>query len=428
MDGSLFDLTAVVHNNIAQIERLNDSNKVEPSNGDTGAPQNAEATFALHQTVETCKENVLEALDKLRFALLGPVAYLQAEVLQSITYLTSLQGTTRFSIATSVPLDSKISYGDLARACKVPESDLQRLIRHAITNYVFCEPSPGFVAHTELSRYLATNPGARAWLAQTTEDMWPAAVKAVDAIQKWPGSEEPGESGFSVTNQTTDSYYVEMNKQPERLQRFKDTMKLFHESAPGLQVKHVIAAYDWATVEDCLVVDVGGSHGVAARELTRQFPRITCIVQDLPDVIAAANSAVNVKNGEYSSRVRYMSHDFLQEQPIKGADIYFFRMIFHNWSDKYSIKILRSLIPALKPGAKVLACDIITPLVEKSSFVKARHARASDLAMKAILNAKERDLDDWKELFQKADSRFHYRGVKTPHESSMGILEFVWEP
>lgn len=75
-------------------------------------------------------------------------------------------------------------------------------------------------------------------------------------------------------------------------------------------------------------------------------------------VIAAAERGVPA---ELTGRVKFMEHDFFKEQPVHGADVYFFRWIFHNWSDKYSIKILRSLIPALKPGARVVINDNVLP-------------------------------------------------------------------
>jgi O-methyltransferase domain len=56
-----------------------------------------------------------------------------------------------------------------------------------------------------------------------------------------------------------------------------------------------------------------------------------------------------------------MEHDFLTTQPVKGAEIYLFRWIFHDWSDKYCTKILQSLIPALKKGAKIIINDICIP-------------------------------------------------------------------
>lgn len=75
-------------------------------------------------------------------------------------------------------------------------------------------------------------------------------------------------------------------------------------------------------------------------------------------MIAAAE---NDAPADLASRVKFMEHDFFTEQPVQGADVYLFRWIFHNWSDKYSIKILRNLIPALKPGAKVVINDNVLP-------------------------------------------------------------------
>ena len=63
----------------------------------------------------------------------------------------------------------------------------------------------------------------------------------------------------------------------------------------------------------------------------------------------------------YDSRILLTTHDFFNEQPVVGADVYFFRHVFHNWPDLYCVKILRALIPALKPGAKVLINDGTSP-------------------------------------------------------------------
>lgn len=52
-----------------------------------------------------------------------------------------------------------------------------------------------------------------------------------------------------------------------------------------------------------------------------------------------------------------MPHDLFDEQPVKNADIYYFRNVFHNWPDQQCHDILRNLIPALKPGAHILIDD-----------------------------------------------------------------------
>ena len=81
-------------------------------------------------------------------------------------------------------------------------------------------------------------------------------------------------------------------------------------------------------------------------------------MQDLPPVVAGASAKVPE---DLSTRVTFMPHDFMTEQPVKGADAYLFRWIFHNWSDKYCLKILRNLIPALKAGARVVVQDNCLP-------------------------------------------------------------------
>ena len=54
--------------------------------------------------------------------------------------------------------------------------------------------------------------------------------------------------------------------------------------------------------------------------------------------------------------------------------------------------------------------------------------RGMDLTMLALLNAKERDVPDWIQLFAQADSRYKFIGAKTPTGSRMSIMEAVWEP
>lgn len=52
--------------------------------------------------------------------------------------------------------------------------------------------------------------------------------------------------------------------------------------------------------------------------------------------------------------------DFFGPQK-EAADIYFLRWIFHNWSNKYSIKILQALVPAMRPGSKLVINDYLLP-------------------------------------------------------------------
>ena len=107
------------------------------------------------------------------------------------------------------------------------------------------------------------------------------------------------------------------------------------------------------------LVDVGGGYGHVSVALTRRYPSLRGLVQDRPEIIA--NGSVKVPAG-LDDRLNFMAQDFFSEQPCKGAEFYLLRWILHAWSDKYSIKILRALVPTLKPDARVIANDAVMPM------------------------------------------------------------------
>lgn len=167
------------------------------------------------------------------------------------------------------------------------------------------------------------------------------------------------------------SAYEDLSKYPERARRFKDAMQYF-QSAPGFEAARVLDSFDWEAVKNGTVVDVGGSHGVVSIELARRFPSLRFIVQDRDEVIAESSSLVPE---DVADRVTFMAYDFFTEQPVRGADVYFFRWIFHNWSDKYCIEICRALIPALKLGAWLLIQEILLPVPGTVSCYQERKMR-----------------------------------------------------
>ena len=177
--------------------------------------------------------------------------------------------------------------------------------------------------------------------------------------------------GFNLANDTQDRLFEELAKFPDRAERFAGAMS-FRVTAVSKsdEVSHLLDAYPWNELGVCTIVDVGGSRGQASIALAQRFPDLKCIVQDLPGIIAGCSVPP-----ELEGRLEYMAHDFFTEQPVKGAEVYFFRRIFHDWSDEYAARILRSLIGALKPGAKVLIQDMVVPEYGSSSLYGQRRQR-----------------------------------------------------
>jgi hypothetical protein len=159
----------------------------------------------------------------------------------------------------------------------------------------------------------------------------------------------------------------------------------------------------------------------------------SCQSFSLPQFRSARSSARSCSRSkdhpppELSDRIQFMPYDFLTPQPVKNADVYFFRWIFHNWSDKYCIQILRNHIPALKKGARIVINDNVLPEPGSLPRWREERLRSMDLTMLELQNSRERELEDWAKLFEEADARFRFLGGKQPRGANIWILEAVWE-
>lgn len=60
-------------------------------------------------------------------------------------------------------------------------------------------------------------------------------------------------------------------------------------------------------------------------------------------------------------RIKFEAYNLNDAQPNTGADVYFFRTIFHNWPKSHCVRFLKNLVPALKPGARILTNEIVLP-------------------------------------------------------------------
>lgn len=79
---------------------------------------------------------------------------------------------------------------------------------------------------------------------------------------------------------------------------------------------------------------------------------------------------------ELNNRVKFLPHNFFDPQPVKGAEVYILRHICHDWSAENSEKIIRELVPAMKPGSKILLVEIVVSPSEKPmSSIAERYLR-----------------------------------------------------
>ena len=78
--------------------------------------------------------------------------------------------------AKSFPVNETATFAQIAEKVGLDEINLRRLLRHAMTNYIFKEVSPNVVAHTAASKVMAEDPKINDWVGFCLEDMWEVSV------------------------------------------------------------------------------------------------------------------------------------------------------------------------------------------------------------------------------------------------------------
>ncbi|KAK3631213.1 hypothetical protein LTR56_016988 [Elasticomyces elasticus] len=325
-----------------------------------------------------------------------------------------------FDVARKVPLIGDISYLDLSTSIGVPEHAVKRMIKLAIANRIFCEARRGFVSHSAGSKVIAEHQYIRDYEGAYVEEIIPTSLYAINAMKKWPHADSVEQTGYVLSRQgdTAGDYWKDLGREPDRARRFAGMMQAFAQS-DELKLAHVVDGFDWGAQGKAKIVDLGGSTGDTAFVLAERYPELSIVVQDLKSTLAGAK-------GQAGMDVTFMEHDFFDAQPVKNADIYFFRWIFHDWADGKCVSILKALIPALKLGARVVIMDAVLPQVGALPNGMERRVRVFDVMMHALFAARERELDDWISIFAEADERFILEAVRQPEGSRLSVMEWKW--
>ncbi|KAF9769549.1 hypothetical protein IL306_013026 [Fusarium sp. DS 682] len=323
--------------------------------------------------------------------------------------------------ANLVPLEEPIALTELQSKTSLDRINLARALRHAMTNKFFHEPTPGFIAHTAASKMLAQDASLQAWVGLNGDDFFPAGAHTLEALRTDPEATSLKRTGFNHAWGTVDKepMFATFGKDPPRGKRFAVAMASL-TGGEGYEVHHFVDNCDFSDVNtnQGTLVDIGGSHGFVCVDLAKKWDKMKFVVQDLAKTISSAPEPICADEG-VAQRISLQVHDFFTEQPVKGADVYYFRWILHNYSTPYAIKILKNLVPALKPGARVIINDHCLREPGAENHWDEKVMRSMDLLMLTLLNAQERTEKEFGELFKTADERFVF---KVSHRD--GLLAF----
>lgn len=136
-----------------------------------------------------------------------------------------------------------------------------------------------------------------------------------------------------------------------------------------------------------LFVDIGGGVGhqlVKFQARASSLPG-TCVLLDLPGVLAQAPSLPNVTK---------LAHSFFEPLPaqIHGAKAFYLRMILHDWPAMQATTILRNIVAAMAQDSVLLIHEVILPETGTGHF----EAKMDWHLMN--IGALERTEGQWREL------------------------------
>lgn len=338
-------------------------------------------------------------------------------------YTVVLSAISRFGIAEHVPTDGRpIAIKDLAAACHLKLADLMPLLRAAIANRTFEAVGDSEVKRNAPSAAIAAMPDLRHWLAYSNEDFIPAAFALPEAIAKWPGATSPDRAAFALLTPEHLALFDAISADPASAERFAGSMRLLG-SAAAAEIPRIVEAPGFDSLaKDLVVVDVGGSMGEVLTQVLRRYSQINGVVQDLQPVIAKAQVPKDL-----DGRLTFQVADFFEPQTQEGAGVFVLRKVLHDWSDEYAEKIIRQLIPALRNGTKIVLNEICLPRHGETHPRREQNQRGWDLAMKWLLNGKERDEAEWRKLFTNIDARFKWVGARPVPAATSSLIEVLWE-
>ncbi|ERF73790.1 hypothetical protein EPUS_09284 [Endocarpon pusillum Z07020] len=392
--------------------------------------QDAEEEFpstAGDAEIEVARLAILDDTNMLHDMLIGP-----GEVLRRICwgeflpemYAQAIDNSVQqciyhFNFLKTIPLEGGATYKEISAKVGLSEPQVKAIVRQSAMNRVLRENSPDHVIHTASSALLLRNHAMMDWYGHCVEEMFPASAKIAEALEKYQGSTAAEDSAFCLAFNTKEPIYKFLEQHPDRQARFFGAMEGVGKD-PGHSLQHVVNGYPWAELGNATIV--GGSSGFMSVALAKAHPNLTkLVVQDYKHTIEEGAAQLP---SELSGRVEFMAHNFFDPQPTTKADVYIMRHICHNWSTENCAKIIREIVPVMKPGSKILLIEVVVmPSNMEESSVAERYMRNVDVTMLQMLNTQERSEPEWREVVRAVDSCLELTRIFKPKGSWDSIIE-----
>ncbi|GGJ30779.1 O-methyltransferase [Streptomyces brasiliensis] len=251
---------------------------------------------------------------------------------------------------------------DLAAAVKTEPKPLRRLLRALSCYGVFTERPDGTIAHTDMSRLLREDdPHSLRYISLWCTEPW--------TWDAWPKLDEAVRTGRNVVQDLYGKeFFTYLNEDaPESADVFNRAMTTSSEQS----ARDVAALLDLSGAAS--VADIGGGQGHVVASLLDKYPSMHGSLLDLPRVVENAVPRLR-PGGDLAGRARIVPGDARVSVPVK-ADVYVIKNILE-WDDESTAQLLRNVIEAGGPGARVV---VIENLVDDTPSM--RFSTAMDLLL-----------------------------------------------
>ncbi|OFX88569.1 MAG: hypothetical protein A2W99_09210 [Bacteroidetes bacterium GWF2_33_16] len=322
------------------------------------------------------------------------------EMVQGFYVSRAIGVAADLNIAEHLRQDEK-SIVELAKITKTHEESLYRVMRMLASQGVFVEKKNRYFCNNKLSKTLLDQPDSMRHMVihQVNGINWKLFGDLTEIVTS-------GESTFKKHAGMDVFEYMESDpKKNELYNKAMTNTALLVSSA-------ILSEYNFGKAK--CVVDIGGGEGILLALLLLKHKKLKGINYDLPHVVSASKKTF--ENYNVAERVNLVAGDFFNDIP-QGGDLYFLKSIFHNINDLQCIELLKKIKSVLPKNGKILIFEpIIEPNNGKYSFAKLYDTQM----LVSSVNAKERTIEEFLELFEKAGVKFH-KVIKTV--SPFSIIE-----
>lgn len=305
---------------------------------------------------------------------------------------------------------SPISADDLATEANAETLLIVRIMRVITTTGFAAEAGPQRYVQTALTKAI-TIPALEVTIKGQTDYALQISTQfpSYFATHGYACPTSPTSTPFQHVYQTRETFFQWLHSDPSRRRDVELRMEALRTSREHWTTwfpvsKNLLSGSNQdEDPESVLLVDVGGGAGEDIKKFLKKFPdaKGRVVLEDLPAVLEGVKGL--------DERIEMVGHDFFNEQPVKGARIYYTHHVLHNHPDSSALKILRHLHSAMTPhppNSTPTPPTHTSTLILNESILPDTNCpalfAAADLNMMSILAGMKRSKQQWVELLVEA--------------------------